>query len=197
LLATITSALVAYGPWGVLLIGMIDSIGIPLPATIDALLILIAMKAPDRAYLAASLAVVGSLAGNLALFQAAQYGVQRLTRGVPKPGESHRFREWFHRYGLISIFIPAAIPILPLPLKVFVVSAGGLRAPRTRFAGIILVARTLRYFGLAYLGRKLGADAQGYLQRNAWTLIGIGIGVAAVLYVLMRINDRRQSAPIS
>ena len=56
---------------------------------------------------------------------------------------------------------------------------------------------TFRYFGLAYLGLKLGPDAQGFLQRNAWTLIGVGIGLAAVLYVLIRINDRRQSAPIS
>ena len=62
LLAKITAVLVACGPWGVLLLGLIDSIGVPLPAAMDALLILIAAKTPGRANLAASLAVLGSSA---------------------------------------------------------------------------------------------------------------------------------------
>jgi membrane protein YqaA with SNARE-associated domain len=188
------AALVAYGPWGVFLIGIIDSLGAPLPAGMDALLILIAVKAPERAFFAASLAVLGSLIGNLLLFQAARYGVRRLVGKVPEPGKPQRFREWFSRYGLITVFIPAATPILPLPLKVFVVSAGGMHTPLRKFMAVVLVARILRYFGDAYLGIRLGVDAQGYLQRNAWTLIGIAIAVAAVLSVLAHWHSGRLEA---
>ena len=160
----------------------------------DALLILIAVKAPGRAYFAAFMAVLGSIAGNVALFQAARYGLRRFTKAVPEPGDPQRFRKWFHRYGLLTVFIPAATPFLPLPLKVFVISAGALHTPLPRFVLVVALARIVRYFGDAYLGIKLGMDAQGFLQRNAWTLVGVALGLAFVMYVLIRWNDRRQAA---
>ena len=190
LLAKITAALVAYGPWGVLLIGIIDSIGVPLPATIDALLILIAAKAPEQAYGAASLAVLGSLAGNLALFQTARYGRRRVMR-TSEPEKPGRLNAWFRRYGLITVFVPAATPIVPLPLKVFVVSAGTLQMPWLKFLGVILAGRALRYFGEAYLGAKLGTGAQGFLQHNKWTLVSAPLAVAALSYLLIQLIRRR------
>ena len=140
----------AYGPWGIFLIGLIDSIGVPLPAAMDVLIILIAVKAPQRAYLAASMGVLGSIGGNAALFEMARFGVRRFVREALKEGRLH---DWFHRYGLV-------------------------------------VSRVLRYFGVAFLGAKLGADAQGFLQRNAWILAGIAVGVTLVLLWLMRWTDR-------
>jgi len=73
----------------------------------DVLLILIAVKAPARAYFAALLGVIGSAAGNVILFEMARLGVSRLVRIAERPG---RFRLWFHRYGLVTVFIPAATP---------------------------------------------------------------------------------------
>ena len=183
----------AYGPWGVFLLGLIDSIGVPLPATMDALVILIAAKAPERAYFAASMGVLGSIGGNLALFEMARFGVRRFVREVANEGKSSRFRDWFHRYGLVTVFIPAAVPVLPLPLKFFVISAGVLRTPRAKFLSVILVARIFRYFGDAFLGLRLGADAQGFLHRNAWTLVGVAIGLAAALVAAIRWSDRRRA----
>jgi membrane protein YqaA with SNARE-associated domain len=180
---------VAYGPWGVFLLGLIDSVGIPLPATMDALIILIAVKASSRAYMAATLGVLGSAAGNLILFQMARLGVRRLVREADKPG---RFHLWFHRYGLATVFIPAATPVLPLPLKFFVVSAGVLHTSVLRFLGVIVAARTCRYFADAFLGVKLGLDARGFLQRNAWTLVGIAIALAGVLVALSRWAESRR-----
>ena len=131
--------------------------------------------------------VLGSIAGNVALFEMARFGVRRFVREARKDGRLH---EWFHRYGLVAVFIPATVPILPLPLKFFVVSAGVLRMPRAKFFMVIVVSRVLRYFGDAFLGIRLGEDAQGFLQRNAWTLTGIAIGAAFVLLV-----DRKARSP--
>ena len=172
-----------------LLIGIIDSIGVPLPATIDALLILIAAKAPGQAYYAAALAVLGSLAGNLVLFQTARYGGRKVVRA----GETHtpgKLSSWFRRYGLITVFVPAATPIIPLPLKVFVVSAGALRTPMPRFLGVILAGRVLRYFGEAYLGVTLGSHAKGSLAHNKWTLLTIPFAIAALSYLLIQLSSR-------
>ena len=72
--ARITDALVSYGPWGVLLLAFLDSAGIPVSAGMDALIILVAVQTPGRAWLVAALAVVGSVAGNIVLFSAARKG---------------------------------------------------------------------------------------------------------------------------
>ena len=194
MLAKITAALVAYGPWGVLLIGFVDSLGAPLPATMDALLIFLAVKAPERALFAALMAVVGSLAGNLALFLGVQHGSRLLIKTVPEPAKPQRFRDWFRRYGLVTVFIPAAIPVLPLPLKVFVVSAAYLRTPLRRFVFVIVAARIVRYFGDAYLGMRLGAGAQPFLAHNAWTLAGIAVVAAAALFLAIHWNTRGRRA---
>lgn len=168
-------------------IAFIDSIGVPLPAALDALIILIAVKAPQRAYIAASMGVLGSIGGNIALFEMARFGVRRFVREAEKQG---RLRQWFDRYGLVTVFVPATVPILPLPLKFFVVSAGVLRMSRAKFSIVIVVSRILRYFGDAFLGVQLGADAQGFLQRNAWTLAGIAVAMALAIAGLIRWSDR-------
>lgn len=190
LLAKITAALVAYGPWGVFLIGFIDSLGIPLPATMDALLIFIAVKAPDRAYFTAAMAVLGSLGGNLALFLGVRHGSRLFIKSVPESGKPQPFREWFQRYGLLTVFVPAVVPVLPLPLKVFVVSAGYLHTPLSRFFWVILLARVLRYFGEAYLGIRLGTGAQAFLSQNAGTLAAVAVGAVIAAFLLIRWKSR-------
>lgn len=195
MLARIAAALIAYGPWGIFLLGFIDSLGLPLPATLDALLIFIAAKAPERAYFAAAMAVVGSLGGNIALFLGVQHGSRLLTRTVPEPGKPQRFRDWFRRYGLATVFVPAAVPVLPLPLKVFVVTAGYLHTPLRRFFFVILAARLLRYFADVYLGIRLGAGAQPFLARNAWLVAGIVAAAVLALFLFLRQTTRRQSRP--
>ena len=176
----------AYGPWGVFLIGVLDSVGVPLPAALDVLLIVIAVKAPDRAYVTAILAVLGSLVGNTVLFLAARHGVRRLVKTVQDPSKPRRFRQWFQRYGLVTVFIPGAVPLLPLPLKVFVISAGVLHTPFSRFFAVILIARLLRFFGDAFLGIRLGSGAQAFLAGNAWTLAGIALVLAVAFVVWTR-----------
>jgi membrane protein YqaA with SNARE-associated domain len=154
----------------------------------DLLIILIAVNSPARAYLAAGLGVAGSAIGNLMLFAMARYGVTRLVRMAEQPGRFHR---WFHRYGLVTVFIPAAVPVVPLPLKFFVVSAGVLRTSIARFAAIIVLARACRYFGDAFLGLTLGLNAEAFLQHNVWALVAAAIALAVSLILLFRWNERR------
>jgi membrane protein DedA with SNARE-associated domain len=194
LLHKIADALIAYGPLGVFLLSLLDSLGIPLPAAIDALLVAVAWKTPDRAYLTAGLATAGSLIGNIGLFAAARGGGRRWVKETTEP-DKQRFRRWFNRYGLVTVFIPALFPI-PLPLKIFVISAGVLRTSFAKFLAVVVLARLIRFFGEAYLGVKLGENAQAFLQHNAFTIIGVAIAFAAALLWAIRLNDRRRNATI-
>lgn len=192
MLAKLTAILVSYGPWGVLLLAFIDSAGVPVSAGMDALIVLVAAQSPSRAYLAASLAVAGSLSGNLVLFMAARKGLRRFVKEVPQPGDKRRFREWFRRYGLLTVFIPAFVPI-PLPLKVFVISAGVFHSPVRSFVAVIVLARVMRYFGEAYLGAKLGEEgAAEFFRTHTWSFIIGAVGMFLVLYALLKWTEWRR-----
>jgi len=191
----IAIALAAYGPWGIFVLAAIDSLGVPLPAAVDLLVTGAAassVSAPLRAYGAAMLAIAGSLGGNIALFLAVRHGRLLSGRRVAAPEKNTRFEAWFYRYGLLTVFVPAVTPVAPLPLKVFVISAGALRTPFRKFLAVILVARTIRYLGLAWLGLQLGGNAPDFLRHNVWTMAGVTLVLALMLVFLMRWSDRRR-----
>ena len=184
-------ALLAFGPIGIFLLGVIDSLAVPLPGAMDGLVLYIAVKEPQRAYFTALMAVAGSLVGNIALFWAARHGSRWFIKGEPWSSRGRKFQQWFARYGLLTVFVPALTPFVPLPLKFFVISAGALRTSFGKFIAVILVARVVRFFGEAYLGIQLGEGAQAYLQRNAWPLLGAAVVMAVGLYFAIRFSERR------
>lgn len=191
MLAKLTAVLVAFGPLGILVLAFIDSAGIPVASGMDALVILVAAKSPSRAVLAASMGVLGSLIGNVALFLGARAGGRRFVK-TPPPGDTRRFREWFKRYGLLTIFIPCMLPI-PLPLKVFVISAAVLRTPLRTFILVITLGRSIRYFGEAYLGVMLGEGSGRFLRAHTWHLAGGAVVLFGVLYALLMLAEGRRA----
>jgi membrane protein DedA with SNARE-associated domain len=87
-------------------------------------------------------------------------------------------------------------PVLPLPLKVFVVSAGALKTPFSKVLAVILLARVIRYFGEAYLGIQLGEDAQTFLARHIWMILGIVLALSGAAYMAIRMSDRRREGAV-
>jgi len=188
LLRNITNFLVAFGPFGLLLLAFLDSAGIPLPNGLDAYLIFLAVKNPDRAYFYATVSVAGSVAGNVALFLIARRGGRRFMERT-EPGRGERFRRWFDRFGLVTVFVPALMPI-PMPLKFFVICAGVLRTRFAAFLVVILLARVPRYFGEAWLGIKLGQGSTRFLKHHVWQFIIAAIGLFLLLFLLVLASER-------
>jgi membrane protein YqaA with SNARE-associated domain len=187
LLARITAFLVALGPWGILSLSALDA-AIPLPGGLDVLVIFLAAKRPELAWLWIATAVIGSSTGNLALFLLSRKGGARLIKAETPEREQHRFRRWFNRYGLVTVFIPALVPI-PMPLKFFVVCSGMLRIGITYFFGTLLLARLLRYGGEVYLGVQMGDHSVQYLSDHSRQLLAIAALLFVFLYLLIRLSE--------
>lgn len=173
--------LIGAGPFGVLILSVLDSTGVPVVGGVDSLLVAVATTSPDQAYAAAFLAVLGSVIGSLILFFLARKGGEvLLTRHISK-GMGARLHLWFQRYGLITVFVPAVSPI-PLPMKVPVFCAGALRVRLFYFFTVVLTARLVRYFALAYLGLHYGKQTGHFLISHGWLIGGLalalGVGVA-------------------
>lgn len=190
------TALLAFGPIGILLVSLLDSFVVPLPAGVDVLVLTYAVNDPKRAYLSALMAVIGSTFGNLALFWAARHGSRRLTKDVTPSPRTAKFQQWFHRYGMLTVFVPCVTPVIPFPLKVFVVSAGALHTKIGKFLAVVLTARAIRYFGEAWLGVNLGAHAEAFLKRNAWTMLAVAVLMAMGSYFAIRWNERRRASAL-
>jgi membrane protein YqaA with SNARE-associated domain len=151
-------------------------------------LIFLAVKDPAGAYRYAAISVAGSVIGNVALFLAARHGGRRFMERT-EPGRGERFRRWFERFGLVTIFVPALMPI-PMPLKFFVISAGALQTRFLPFFLVILAARFPRYFGEAWLGIRLGQESTAFLKRHVWHFVIAAIALFMLLSLLVVANER-------
>jgi len=191
-LKELVDTIVAWGPGGLVILAALDSAGIPIPAAVDALLMLLSAKTPEQAAFCAALAIGGSLAGSMFLFWAARRGGEAYLALHSVSARGIKMRQWFQRYGLLTVFISAVSPI-PMPVKLFVISAGALGVRPVPFCLTVLFARVPRYAALAYLGAHLGQDGAGvYLKANAWYIIGILLAMFALFYAAIRIADARR-----
>ncbi|MEZ5354434.1 MAG: VTT domain-containing protein [Bryobacteraceae bacterium] len=181
----------SWGPAGAVFLAVLDSSGVPLPASVDIMLLLVGAATPKLAMWTAVLSIIGSAVGSMILFGIARKGGQvYLERHAATP-RALRFRAFFNRYGLITVFIPALVPLLPLPLKIPVLSAGALGVSPLWFLLTILAARIPRYLGLAWLGSRLGDQALVWLQAHKWHF-GLGAaGLLVALSLILRLTEKK------
>ena len=189
----LTDILIAWGPLGILLFSILDSAGVPVAGVFDLCLILIAVKTPSVAWLCAGLAVLGSTVGNIVLFWAAHRGGRRFMAKAAPEGRAAKFRIWFRRYGMVTILVPAMVPI-PMPLKLFVISAGVTGTSLSHFIPVVLFARFVRYFGEVWLGIRLGEDSKGFLEAHAWHFVAGAAVIVAALYGYIRWRDHMRAS---
>ena len=165
---------------------------------VDAVIVLIAVASRAQAYLAALTAIAGSLLGSLILFLIARKGGEEYHQRHTASARGNRLRAWFHEYGLLTVFVPAFVPIIPLPLKIFIISAGALEESPVTFSLVLLAARIPRYLFLAWLGTRLGTDTLPYLRQHIWGLVLLACALFVALFFAVRfIHDRRMGKPPS
>jgi membrane protein YqaA with SNARE-associated domain len=184
--------LIAYGPPGLLILAVLDSAGVPIVGGVDALLVAISSAKPDVAYLAATFATIGSLAGSTFLFFVARKGGDVFLHKQIVSGTGKRLHDWFQRFGLVTVFVPALSPI-PLPMKIPVFCAGALQVRLEYFLLVVLMARVIRYFGLAYLARHYGQQTFLYVRAHGWE-----IGITALIFAVaamftLRLLQKREA----
>ena len=182
----------AFGPWGIFLVALGDSAFVPLPQGVDALIIAQTIAAPDTAYLAAALGVVGSAFGSYILYSIARRVGRAMLENKATGKGIERMRRQIKKYDALVLVLPTMIP-LPLPMKIFVIAAGVFQMNLYRFVAVIVFARVIRYFGIAYTARLYGTETTTLLKENA--LLGVGVAIVIVLsfFLVNRWSTRRVS----
>ncbi|HEX7361573.1 MAG TPA: VTT domain-containing protein [Bryobacteraceae bacterium] len=167
-------------------LSILDSAGVPIIGGVDLLLVSYSADHPANAWFAAICAIAGSLGGSAILFAIARKGGEVFLAKYIATGSGKRLHAWFEQYGLITVFVPAISP-LPLPLKVPVFCSGALGVRWTSFLGVLLAARTIRYFALAALGREFGRSTFAFLASHLVVVFGIAVGLGVAAVIVLRL----------
>jgi membrane protein YqaA with SNARE-associated domain len=163
---------------------------------VDLLLIAVAAANPASAYLSASLATVGSVLGCLILFWLARKGGARFLYRHAAQGKALTLTQWFQRYGLATVFVPALSPV-PMPTKLFVICAGVFGVRVAPFVLVVLAARIVRYFGLAYLASQFGIGSSTWVKTHAWYIAAAALGLFVAAWAVGKLSGRllRRTSP--
>jgi membrane protein YqaA with SNARE-associated domain len=183
--------LISWGPWGLLLLAALDSLGVPIVGGVDALLIAVSTVEPEHAYLAALCAIAGSLVGSYILFAIAREGGHVMLANHTSHGVGLKLRNWFERYGLLTVFLPAVSPI-PMPMKIPVFCAGALEVRPRSFVAVVALARVIRYFALAYLGQRYGRYTVAFLKTHWLAVMVVVFALCGMAIALLRFVNRKQ-----
>jgi membrane protein YqaA with SNARE-associated domain len=168
-----------------LLLAILDSGGIPLVGGVDGLVVFVSALDHSQAYWAAASAIAGSFIGSFFLYYLARKGGEAYLHRHTLSARGQHLRAWFQEYGLLTVFVPAFVPVIPLPVKIFILSAGALGVRPLTFTLVLIAARIPRYVFLAWLGTRLGADTLPYLRHHLWEFILLAAVLFVILYFLI------------
>ena len=191
-LAKFTRYLVSFGPFGLLAIAFLDSVLIPMPGGVDAVLLLLSASRPSWMLIYVAAAVIGSTAGCIVLYYISRRAGHRALARF-SASKQKRVKDLIDRYDVLSVLVASLLPP-PFPFKLFVVSAGVFRLNPVRLAIAIAGGRTFRYLLLGYLAARYGEHAKEILSRY-YPAIGIGLALVIIIVFVGKNLMKRSAAP--
>jgi membrane protein YqaA with SNARE-associated domain len=189
-LSKLSQYLVSLGPFGLFAIAFLDSVMIPMPGGVDAVLLLLAASRPSWMLIYVAAATIGSTLGCVVLYRISRRaGKRALARFSEK--KQKRVKDLLDRYDVMSVLVASLLPP-PFPFKLFVVSSGVFRLNVVRFTIAIAAGRTFRYLLEGYLAAHYGEHAKEILARY-YPAIGITLAALVIVFFIAR-AILRQSA---
>ena len=194
-LAQISQYLVAFGPFGIFAIALLDSALVPMPGGPDAVMILLSTARPAWMPLYAVAGTVGSVIGCVILYFISQRAGGRALKRFSAAKQA-RVKEVIDRYDVLSVLVASILPP-PFPFKLFVVTAGVFRLNLLRFVIAVAVGRMFRFLLEGYLAVRFGERAKDLLAQY-YPAIGITLAVLIVLFFIGRnmLKNRDQRSEV-
>ena len=182
-LTRLSEYLITFGAFGLFVVALLDSTFVPLPSSVDALMLLLSATYPNWMLLYAFMATSGSALGCLILYLISRRaGARALNRFSEK--KQARVKNLIERFDMMAVLVATLLPP-PFPFKLFVVSAGVFRFSLVRFMLAIVVGRGFRFLLEGYFAVRYGAEAKEILAKY-YPWIGLGLAVGILLFFLLK-----------
>lgn len=188
--------LLSFGPFGLFAIAFLDSVLIPMPGGVDAMLIILAASRPSWMLIYVAAALIGSTAGCVVLYLVSKRAGHRALARFSE-SKQKRVKDLIDRYDVLSVLVASVLPP-PFPFKLFVISAGVFRLNLLRFTIAIAAGRTFRYLLEGYLAARYGERAKDILAQY-YPSIGIGVAVLIIVFFVVKniMRRSRRAASVS
>lgn len=191
-LTRLSDFLVAFGPFGLFVVAVLDSSFVPLPSSADTLMLLLTTAQPRWMVFYALIATTGSALGCLILYLVSRRAGSRALARFSE-AKQKRAKELIDRYDVLSVLVASVLPP-PFPFKIFVITAGVLRFSLTRFLAAIVVGRGFRFLLEGYFAIRYGAQARVFLAKY-YPWIGLALAVIIIAVFVARLRWKRKVEP--
>ena len=171
--------IVRLGAFGFIPLGLADASVVPLPGSMDILLIILAASHREWWLYYAVSATVGSLIGGWVTYRMARKGGDQALGKKKRPKLWGRVEKLFARSGFAAVSIAAILPP-PVPLVPFVMAAGAARYPLQKFLVALACGRLARYTILGFFAARYGGTIIGWI-----TKLGNPVAIAICAVVLI------------
>jgi membrane protein YqaA with SNARE-associated domain len=177
-----------YATWLLGMISFVESSFFPIPP--DVMLIPMSLARPDKAYFYATVCTITSVAGGVlgyligsVLYDSVGLWLIHLY-GYGDKVEA--FREAYAQWGGWIILLKG---LTPIPYKIVTIASGFAGYNLPMFIGLSMIARGGRFFLLAFLLHRYGAQARVIIEERLgfWVTIGLIVlvgGIVAAVYVI-------------
>lgn len=189
-LSRLSDYLIAFGPFGLFAVAVLDSSFVPLPSSADALMLLLTAAHPRWMIFYAIVATAGSTLGCWILYYVSRRAGRRALARFSE-SKQKRVKELIDRYDVLSVLVASVLPP-PFPFKLFVITAGVCRFSLARFLMAIVVGRGFRFLLEGYFAVRYGAQAKVFLAKY-YPWIGLALAVIIIVVFLTRSLWKRRS----
>lgn len=183
------------GPFGIILMALVDNSVIPTPGSVDLLTVYFAARTADIWYWYALISTVGSVLGGYITYRLGRKGgKEAMEKKISRSRVGKIYRK-FESGGFWAIFIPGLLPP-PFPMSPFLIAAGAFNYPRNKFLAALTLSRAIRYSLIAYLasiyGRHIMKFVNQYYKPVMWASISFFVACALAALVLY-LRHRQQN----
>ncbi|HEY5214909.1 MAG TPA: VTT domain-containing protein [Acidobacteriaceae bacterium] len=189
------------GIWGVAGLALIDSALIPIPVSMDGVIIGYVAVNHERFLLYSLVAAVASAVGSLVPFFIGRAGGELFLLKRINRDRYERIRDRFERQEFLAIMIPAMLPP-PTPLKLFEFAAGVFEMRTLPFLLAIFCGKLTQFLVCSLLTIWFGPTLIRSLRHVVHQHLDLVIGVALaallwlVFYMVRKVFDRRKGIPL-
>lgn len=186
-----TDWLVAIGPLGALLIGLVDSF-IPLPGGSDLAVIGLSSQNPSLAPITVLAASVGSVTGSTIVY----LGARRMGEAALKRFSAERRERVENLLGKYDVFALGTAAFLPppFPFKIFNLAAGVLKIKPWRVVAALAVGRVARFSTEAALAVAYGEQATEIIKQHGLKVLVVIVLVGLSVWAYKTLNARKARA---
>jgi membrane protein YqaA with SNARE-associated domain len=199
--AVLLMALKPLGIWGVAGLALIDSALIPIPVSMDGVVIGYVATNHHRFLIYSLVAAAASALGSLVPFFIGRAGGELFLLKRINRERYERIRDRFERQEFLAIMIPAMLPP-PTPLKLFEFAAGVFEMKSVTFVLAIFCGKFTQFLVCSLLtiwfGPALIHSMRHVIHQHLDLVIGVALAglLWLVFYIIRKVFDRRKGVSL-